>query len=171
MLEVTRNDYPALIQSLNAGKETTWSTSLLDSQKVQGSFENFLKESEKTCPYSHLAKDGVIEYNGVIFECDYENNRLTLGDCSDSSKCIFVALENGGTLAVNRDSIGSLTDAITMFSPADIARILKAIEADNMAQQKKMELEEDAAGIGESAEHTILNEDMREQEMLMWSCA
>ncbi len=29
------------------------------------------RDQDKKAPYSHLAKDGIIDYNGVIFVCDY----------------------------------------------------------------------------------------------------
>jgi len=40
-------------------------------------------DGEDIAPYSYLAEDGVITYNGVSFFCDYENNAITLGDMSD----------------------------------------------------------------------------------------
>lgn len=46
------------------------------------------KATEKKAPYSELAEDGVIVYNGVTFFCDDENERICLGDTSDLSKCI-----------------------------------------------------------------------------------
>ena len=40
-------------------------------------------EGKDKVPYGEMAEDGVIEYNGVVFVCDYDHNRLTLGDTSN----------------------------------------------------------------------------------------
>ena len=69
-------------------------------------------DGEDIAPYSYLAEDGVITYNGVSFFCDYENNAITLGDMSDEKNVITVQLENGGCLKVNRDNIEDLSKAI-----------------------------------------------------------
>lgn len=53
---------------------------------------------------------------------------------------------------VNRDSIGDLAKAISMFSPEDINRILRAIKLDGKVQQMKHEIEEMEDGIGKSNE-------------------
>lgn len=87
-------------------------------------------DGEDIAPYSYLAEDGVITYNGVSFFCDYENNAITLGDMSDEKNVITVQLENGGCLKVNRDNIEDLSKAIAMFSPEDIRRILVALQQD-----------------------------------------
>ena len=60
-------------------------------QKLNGVYK-------QACPYEYLAKDGVIEYNGIVFACDTENNAISLGDVSDKSKVITVRLSGGGTL-------------------------------------------------------------------------
>ena len=86
-------------------------------------------DGEDIAPYSYLAEDGVITYNGVSFFCDYENNAITLGDMSDEKNVITVQLENGGCLKVNRDNIEDLSKAIAMFSPEDIRRILVALQS------------------------------------------
>ena len=49
--------------------------------KVQGkqddlTFGALLRDIEKKCPYSYMARDGIIEYNGVVFVCDYKNNSI-----------------------------------------------------------------------------------------------
>ena len=72
-------------------------------------------DGEDIAPYSYLAEDGVITYNGVSFFCDYENNAITLGDMSDEKNVITVQLENGGCLKVNSDNIEDLSKAIAMF--------------------------------------------------------
>ena len=105
----------------------------------------------KTVPYSHLAKDGVIEYNGVVFNCDYEKNRITLGDVSNPKNCLNIPLSEGGSLVVNVDNLGDLSDAIGMFSPEDVKRILQAIAQYNKTQEVQQEIDKDTNSIGDSA--------------------
>ncbi len=51
------------------------------------SFGAHLNEAtEKKCPYSFLAKDGIINYKGVVFECDYQQNAITLGNMYEKEK-------------------------------------------------------------------------------------
>ena len=88
-------------------------------------------DGEDIAPYSYLAEDGVITYNGVSFFCDYENNAITLGDMSDEKNVITVQLENGGCLKVNRDNI------------EDIRRILVALQQDAKVRQMQQEIEQD----------------------------
>lgn len=101
---------------------------------------------KKEAPYSHLAHlsvlGKVIGYNGVTFFCDDENQLISLGDMSSSKQVLTISLENGGCLKVNRENIGQLAKAITMFSSEDIGRILSAIEQDKHCRGKKEELEE-----------------------------
>ncbi|MDE6129749.1 MAG: hypothetical protein K2G16_11245 [Lachnospiraceae bacterium] len=110
------------------------------------------KDPNKTAPYSHLAKDGVIEYNGVTFVCDYEHNTLSLGDVSNPKNVIYVALADGGTLQVNRDNVDDLSKAIGMFSPEDVNRILRAISIDAQCQRKLVEIDEERNSIGKAEE-------------------
>ena len=57
------------------------------------SFGSHLSEaSEKKCPYNFLAKDGIINYNGVIFECDYQQNAITLGNMYEKEKVLKIYL-------------------------------------------------------------------------------
>lgn len=109
-------------------------------------------DPDKKAPYSYLAKDGIIEYNGVLFVCDYEHNALCLGDVSNPKNVIYVALENGGTLQVNRDNIGDLSKAIGMFSPEDVNRILRAISKDAQCKRNLLEIDEAKNSIGEAEE-------------------
>lgn len=99
-------------------------------------------EGKDKVPYGEMAEDGVIEYNGVIFVCDYEHNRLTLGDTTNKEDCINIPLSGGGSLLVNRDNIDALSKAIGMFSPEDVRRILEALARDNKIQQMKKELDD-----------------------------
>lgn len=113
---------------------------------------NMGKSPDKKAPYGHLAKDGVITYNGVTFVCDYKHNALSLGDVSNPKKVIYVALADGGTLQVNRDNIEDLSKAIGMFSPEDVKRILRAISLDAQCQRKLVEIDEERNKIGEAEE-------------------
>ena len=99
-------------------------------------------EGKDKVPYGEMAEDGVIEYNGVTFVCDYDHNRLTLGDTSNEKNCINIPLSGGGSLLVNRDNIDALSKAIGMFRPEDVKRILEALAKDNKIQQMKKELDD-----------------------------
>lgn len=116
-------------------------------------------EGKDKVPYEEMAEDGVIEYNGVTFVCDYDHNRLTLGDTSDPDQCINIPLAGGGSLLVNRDNVDALSKAIGMFSPEDVKRILEALARDNKIQQMKKELDdmengEDVDNSGEASDTT-----------------
>lgn len=114
-------------------------------QKLNGVYK-------QACPYEYLAKDGVIEYNGVVFACDTENNAISLGDVSDKSKVITVRLSSGGTLYVNRDNIQDLSQAMGMFSPEDVNCILRALADDAKIQKTQEEIEDADMRIGEEQE-------------------
>lgn len=111
---------------------------------------NCLRQSSKV-PYGYLAKDGIIEYNGVIFVCDEKTNSICLGDVSDPKQVISVALSGGGHLKVNRDNIGDLSKAVGMFSPEDLNLILRAIAQDTKIQSMKQELDDMENNIGSEA--------------------
>lgn len=99
--------------------------------------------SEKHAPYDGMADEtGFITYHGVIFRCDKENNQLTLGDVSNPDKTITIPLEAGGSLVVNRDNLGDLSRAITMFSGEDVRRIMTAIAQDAQCTRKQNEIDE-----------------------------
>lgn len=100
-------------------------------------------------PYGYLAKDGVIEYNGVCFICDEKTNSICLGDMTDKTKVLNIPLSGGGCLKVNRANLGDLSKAIGMFSPEDVNRILRAIAQDTKIQSMKNELEDMEASVGE----------------------
>lgn len=107
-----------------------------------------LRQTAKV-PYGYLAKDGVIEYNGVCFICDERTNSICLGDMTDKNQVLTIALSGGGCLKVNRDSLGTLSKAIGMFSPEDVNLILRAIAQDTKIQSMKHELEDMEASVGE----------------------
>lgn len=108
-------------------------------------------------PYGHLAKDGVIEYNGVVFVCDERTNSICLGNVEDRSQVITVALSGGGHLKVNRNNIGDLSKAVGMFSPEDLNLIMRAIAQDTKIQSVKKEIDDMENSIG-SAENAISGE-------------
>ena len=93
-------------------------------------FREHIDGTEKKAPYQHLAQNGTITYKGVTFVCDTDRNRITLGDVTDRSKCLNISLKGGGCLMVNRDNLSDLSQAITMFCPEDINRIMTAIAED-----------------------------------------
>lgn len=115
-------------------------------------YENIMnsKKQEKSCPYSALAKDGQIEYNGVVFQCDYKTNSITLGDVtSNPRKVLNVPLSGGGHLKVNVNNLEELSHAMGMFSSEDQGAILRAIAEYNFCTSKLEELEEDENSIGD----------------------
>ena len=89
-----------------------------------------------------MAQDGVITYNGVTFVCDYEKNRICLGDTSNMDNCISVSLSGGGSLVVNRNNLDDLSRAIGMFTPEDVNRILRALAQDAKIQKMKKEIDD-----------------------------
>lgn len=104
-----------------------------DKEKVEGRSESELwfqavadtLPEDNGVPYYYLAKDGIIEYNGIVFVCDEEHKSLCLGNTSDMSKCLNIPLSGGGSLIVNRDNLDSLAKAIGMFSPEDVNLIMR----------------------------------------------
>lgn len=116
---------------------------------------------DRNAPYSILADgNGEIIYNGVIFRCDYENNRLCLGDVSNPDNCLNIPLEKGGSLVVNRNNIDGLVKAIGMFSPADVRRIMQALAQDAKVRQTELQIEDDTSG-----EQVLEKEDKKTGEM------
>ena len=108
-------------------------------------------ETEKKAPYSYLADEsGMIECNGVVFVCDNEHQALCLGDMTDEKNVLTIPLSEGGCLKVNRNNIGDLSRAISMFSPEDVNRILSAIEQDKVCTRRMFEIDEMKNSIGEA---------------------
>lgn len=102
-------------------------------------------------PYSNLAENGVIVYNGVVFSCDDKNRAITLGDMSNPDDVLTIPLEEGGCLKVNRGNLDDLAKAIDMFSPKDIGRIMRAIATDAKVQKVKKEIEDTKSSVAETA--------------------
>lgn len=116
-------------------------------------------DGEKTAPYSTLAdENGIVSYNGVDFVCDYEHNALCLGDMSDEKKVLTIPLEKGGSLKLNVNNIGDMSKAISMFSPADVNRILSAISTYEKLQKTELEIEDMENSVGESEEEKLETE-------------
>lgn len=111
-------------------------------------------------PYGYLAHDGIIEYSGVVFVCDKEKNAICLGDMSNGKNVITVSLSGGGSLMVNRDNIGDLSHAISMFSSEDQKRILCAIADDNKAQETLKEIDDETNSIGDDAEENVFDAEL-----------
>lgn len=112
-------------------------------------------ETEKKAPYSYLAgDDNMIVYNGVVFVCDNEHRALCLGDMTDEKNVLTIPLSEGGCLKVNRDNLGELAKAISMFSPEDVNRILSAIEQDKVCTSRMLEIDEMKNSIGEAGDAT-----------------
>lgn len=118
---------------------------------------------EKKAPYSHLAKNGIIEYEGVVFVCDTQRNRLCLGNVDNLKECICVGLSEGGSLVVNRANLDDLARAINMFSPEDINRILRAIAADRKAREVLLKIEDAKNSIGD-AQSSLSTENSQDAE-------
>lgn len=118
-----------------------------------------LREAPKV-PYGHLAKDGVIIYNGVCFVCDEKTNSICLGDMTDKKNVLNIPLSGGGHLKVNRNSLGLLSKAVGMFSPEDLNLIMRAIAQDTKVMSVQKEIEGMDAEIG----NQLSNEDAGNEE-------
>lgn len=147
------------IRAGNINGLVSFQDALKAQEKGELGFRSREIESGEKVPYGHLAKNGIIEYNGVIFVCDYKNNAICLGDMSNKNKVLNIPLSKGGVLRVNRDSLGALSAAIGMFSPEDVNLILRAITQDKMCQDKLQEIEDYKHDIGKEAEETQNNEE------------
>ena len=116
-------------------------------------------------PYGYLAKNGVIEYNGVIFVCDEIHNAICLGDMTDEKNVLSIPLTEGGCLKVNRDNISDLAKAISMFSPEDIKKIMEAIATDAKCQQMQQEMDETLNSISGSTTIVSKNQEQNGGEV------
>lgn len=120
------------------------------------SFSEVLREKSerKTCPYSNMAKDDQIEYGGVVFVCDYESNSICLGDMSNPKEVLNISLPSGGHLKLNVNNFGDIANAVGMFTPADLAAIMRVISQYNHCVRKVKEAdEEEVETVEELADH------------------
>ena len=128
-------------------------------QKASGVDKPALKyhrETTYTNAYFKLADEmGIINYNGTKFTCDYKTNTLKLGECGNLKNCIQIALTGGGSLIVNKDNIDELINAISMFSPEDVACILRTIQKERMIQKAISDTEEIASEVLEDSDTSI----------------
>lgn len=120
------NDY--FTQSFNSGVEKETISAVCETESFGQKLQD---ETEKKCPYSFLAKDGIIQYNGVTFVCDYKQNAITLGNMYEKNKILKIALLSGGSLHVNVDNIDTLSKAASMFTLEDLNAIMRAIHEYN----------------------------------------
>ena len=139
-----------LVNSINRNNSDFIGTGQRSTKTAEKPFA--INDPDKKCPYSCLAKDGVIEYNGVTFACDYKHNCITLGDVtSNPKKVLNIGLSGGGCLKVNVDNLDDLAKASGMFSPADLNAIMRAIQTYKHCTSKLNEIEEEE---NESPEET-----------------
>ena len=128
---------------------------------------------KKRCPYEERSKDGMINYNGVTFMCDFKHNAITLGDVSDKRNTLNISLPSGGNLIVNVNNFDELSRAAGMFSAEDLNAILNAIHLYKHCTAKLNEIEdEENQSIEENAEHmseTQTAEEKKEQSDAYWS--
>lgn len=148
----------ALAEALKSGNS-------VGKPSIKDNYELLTKDRKTSkVPYSYLADEkGVIQYNGVVFQCDEKSNSLCLGDMSKKDNILTIYLSDGGTLKVNRDSISSLSKAIGMFSPEDVKRILIAISTDAKLKGKLKEMEDEVSKeIEKLSNHEELSENENE---------
>lgn len=165
--EMTNDEWDELLKKADQGIEEGKEASRLHKEEMEkkaeeksidrrSAMQKRLDDTRKYVPYSWLAdENGIVEYNGVIFQCDYESGALCLGDMSNKEKVLTIPLSGGGCLKVNRDNIGDLSAAIGMFSPEDVNRILRALAQDAKVRKVEQELEEEADSIGEPVEEHL----------------
>lgn len=115
--------------------------------RKQEGLEQIRKELSKsetnTNAYFELADEtGEITYHGVTFQCDKQTQSLCLGDVSNPENVLSIPLSGGGTLKVNRENLSGLSNALGLFTPEDVKRILAAVQTDAKVTSKKLECEE-----------------------------
>lgn len=157
-LEAVKEEQKVRFAKMDAGRKKEELLKLADTAKKLREAEDVKStlssrgDYSSNVPYSYLAKDGVIEYNGVTFVCDEKNNAICLGDMTNPEDVINIPLSAGGCLKVNRNNISELSKAIDMFSPEDIKRIMQAIALDAKIQQMKNEVDDAKSSLGERAD-------------------
>ena len=120
-------------------------------EKINGTYQ-------PSFPYAAYADGDTITYNGVVFNCDKERNAICLGDMSNKSDVLTIPLEGGGSLMVNRNSINTLAKALSMFSPEDVNRIMRAIATDKKVQETQKEIEDEKNSLGDDADEKVMDE-------------
>lgn len=121
-------------------------------EEKESIFARIFDNKQANCPYGHLAKDGIIDYNGVIFVCDYKTNTLCLGDVTSNPKDVLnISLPSGGNLKVNVNNFGDLSKAAGMFSAEDLNAIMRAIAQYDYCTSKLNEIDEENEEIVENA--------------------
>lgn len=134
------------------GNSTSLNKTLYNSDKMQFAFEKILSDKQTDCPYGHLARDGVINYNGVTFVCDPKTNSICLGDMSNPKEVLTVNLPSGGHLKMNVNNFGDISKAVGMFSPKDLNEIIRAIHQYNFCKQKLNEMEDEKSKVMNSVD-------------------
>ena len=114
-----------------------------NSSRDSFNFGEYLHSKLPDCPYSALAQDGVIQYNGVTFICDSDTNSICLGDMSNPKKVLNIPLSSGGHLKINVDNLDAIPQASGMFSAEDMGAILRAISEYEHCTSKLEEIEEE----------------------------
>ena len=147
--------YSMRFQKINSGMFSAEETKA-EKPDVEDSVSDFISQeaiqkivgNRGKMPYASLAdENGIIEYNGVRFVGDLENNALCLGDMTDYNNILNIPLSKGGVLKVNIDSLEDLSKAIGMFSPEDQNRIMRAIAQYNRIQQIKQQIDDETSGL------------------------
>ena len=161
-LDAIKEEQEKRKEALEDDRKESFSVSLLEPETAKRNY--FMEKINGTykgpsVPYEYLAQDGVINYKGVIFTCNSEWNAICLGDMSNRKNVLTIPLSEGGCLMVNRDNFGDLSQAISMFSPEDQNRIMRAIADDKKAQDAQNEIEEEKNSIGDDAEQNVLEDD------------
>lgn len=161
-LDAIREEQEERKEALEEEQKEPFSVSLLEPETAKRNY--FMEKINGTykgpsVPYEYLAHDGVINYKGVIFTCNSDWNAICLGDMSNRKNVLIIPLSEGGSLMVNRDNLGDLSQAIGMFSPEDQNRIMRAIADDKKAQSTLEEIEEEKSSIGDDAEENVLEDD------------
>lgn len=161
-LDAIKEEQEERKEALEEEQKEPFSVSLLEPETAKRNY--FMEKINGTykgpsVPYEYLAHDGVINYKGVIFTCNSDWNAICLGDMSNRKNVLIIPLSEGGSLMVNRDNLGDLSQAIGMFSPEDQNRIMRAIADDKKAQSTLEEIEEDKSSIGDDAEENVLEDD------------
>lgn len=144
------------VKSTNRGATVGKTDHFVNSQ----TFANILeRQQENDFPYGSMAKDGIIEYNGVVFVGDPKSHSISLGDVSDPKKVLNISLPSGGNLKVNTDNLEELSRAAGMFSPEDLNAILRAIEQYKHCASKLKEIDDMENEIGETPDEKKIDEE------------